>query len=607
MATHAVIVVKLTINFTSQLTDGGGGNTGSSTSNAGAIAAGVIISLLIIALLIAIAVVVLVLLLRKRRDYVHFKLHVPHRPSMKAISRRLSESFKRADLRTSENGTSNNVHMESQKRLTKADIEWQLSPKEKESDLQIYSVVSKPGKEEKPNEEIPPPVPPQNFNPNDISSPAVAAEQNHYADLADVVPDRRPHRRLTNSTAPKLAKLGGTKTGYGLEFNPIYASTSSLNNLDGAGTLQMVDATNTYAEPSYPTHDVTASTVSKNVAEPVYSEAITPAMLTQSQEGAPADNDLTPFGPIYAEPHPLNKSEEPIKVTANNIAEIRQIGIGQFGEVVLAETVGLSLKDLKVSTTEDNKDTRVQVAVKKLRPDAQNPVREAFDKEIKFMSRLKDENIVKLLAVCTGSTPFIVMEYMENGDLHQFLSEHEPAVSDSELESNQLPASLLLYMAIQIASGMRYLASLKYVHRDLAMRNCLVGKNFIVKIADFGMSRSLYESSYYRVRGRAMLPIRWMATESFYGRFSEKSDVWSFGVVMWEIFTLGKRQPYEELDDQEMIKDAIRTVGRRRLDRPEFCPVEVYEVMVRCWEYAKDARATFGEIFHSLAAIQQKS
>ena len=102
-----------------------------------------------------------------------------------------------------------------------------------------------------------------------------------------------------------------------------------------------------------------------------------------------------------------------------------------------------------------------------------------------------------------------------------------------------------------------------------------------------------------------MLPIRWMASESFYGRFSERTDVWSYGVTMWEIFTLAKHQPYEEIDDQEVIQDAIRGLGRRLLEKPEFCPMEVYEVMLRCWEYTPDERADFEEIFNTLAAIHQ--
>ena len=325
-----------------------------------------------------------------------------------------------------------------------------------------------------------------------------------------------------------------------------------------------------------------------------------------SQKNPSNENDLHPYGPIYTNPKALKKADAPLEVTAANVCEVKQLGIGGFGEVVLAETIGVSLKDMKLSQTDDDKSVRIQVTIKKLKLLAKNPVREAFEKEIKFMSRLKDDNIVRLLAICSTDTPFIVMEYMENGDLNQYLQKHDMAPSEGPTKPNQLPVSILLYMAVQIASGMRYLASLKYVHRDMATRNCLVGMNFTVKISDFGMSRNLYEHSYYRVWGRAMLPIRWMATESFYGQFSEKTDIWSFGVTMWEIFTLTKTQPYEELDDQEMIQDAIRGASRRLLDRPEACPMEVYQVMLRCWEYSPEDRATFEEVFNTLAAIHRK-
>jgi len=301
----------------------------------------------------------------------------------------------------------------------------------------------------------------------------------------------------------------------------------------------------------------------------------------------------------------LKRPEAPINITASNIHELKQLGFGQFGEVVLAETVGVSLKDMKLSYDDDNKNIHIQVAVKKLKPDAQLSVREAFGKEIKFMSRLRDENIVCLLAICTSGSPFIVMEYMENGDLNQYLQKYELATSDSStILPNQLTSSILVYMVVQIASGMRYLASLNYVHRDMATRNCLVGQDYMVKIADFGMSRSLYEDSYYRVQGKAMLPIRWMATESFYGRFSEKTDVWAYGVTMWEVFSLCKQQPYQELADQEVIQNAIKGRGRQLLPKPKGCSQEIYEMMLRCWEHIPDERADFEEIFSTLSSIQ---
>ena len=124
-----------------------------------------------------------------------------------------------------------------------------------------------------------------------------------------------------------------------------------------------------------------------------------------------------------------------------------------------------------------------------------------------------------------------------------------------------------------------------------------------MKIADFGMSRELYDNNYYRLRGRAMLPICWMAKECFYGQFSEKTDVWAYGIVMWEIFTLCHCQPYEDFNNQEVIDNAIVGPERKLLSQPLFCPDEVYHVMQRCWVDDTKERATFEELHGLLAQI----
>ena len=578
-------------------------NTGS--SNAGLIA-GVIISVLLIIIIVIVLIVLLVVFIRSRDIHIKLpkKFSMPTRrvslePLRKLSLRRPSTSRKREDLQSSvdssthQNANSTGEEIPLKRRLTKADIEWQLPHIDRNSESAVGAIYSEVSKS---MEEKPPPVPPQNFDPQE----EMPNNNVHHYENDGFAGQQSPQRRMTNASSPKLAKVKLAQL-YSLDSNPIYETSKvAMESKEINGVLE----TPVYAQPNFPDRrSFTPGSVISN-SEPIYSEAIHPELFSQGPE-AEQDSSLTPFAPMYAEPHALKKSEAPLKVPAYKIKELRLLGVGQFGEVLLAETVGLSLKDLKLSKTNNSRSVRVKVAVKKLRPQAQSQVRENFEKEIKFMSKLRDDNIVRLLAVSKDDPPFIVMEYMENGDLHQFLQDYEPATSDSVLQPNQLPVSILLYMAVQIASGMRYLASLKYVHRDLATRNCLVGQNFVVKISDFGMSRSLYESSYYRVKGRAMLPIRWMASESFYGRFSEKTDVWSYGVTMWEIFTLAKHQPYEEIDDQEVIQDAIRGLGRRLLEKPEFCPMEVYEVMLRCWEYTPDERADFEEIFNTLAAIHQ--
>ena len=594
----------------------------SSSSETGVIA-GVIIGVILV-IIITIVLVVLLIYIIRTRD-IHCRLPRPKAVSIHVPTPKVNlEPLRRLSIRRSvrkENLESSSVSKAHQnggsiegsdgsptkRRYTKADIEWQLphvdnTTSEVEMGL-IYSEVSKPN--EKQGEEEAPPIPPQNFDPHEAmhydtveDESKMTVDNSHYENEGFA----RAQRRLTNASSPKLAKKKVTASeSESLDTNPLYQRTEEAKESYNGGSNGTVEAP-IYAEPNLPDR----KSVESNISEPIYSEAIHPELFSQGPE-APQESTLTPVAPMYAEPHTLSlkRNQSPLKIPAFKIKELRPLGVGQFGEVMLAETIGLSLRDLKIDKTNNKRSIRIKVAVKKLRPQAGNQVRENFEKEINFMSKLKDDNIVRLLAVSKDDPPFIVMEYMENGDLHQFLQEYEPSYSDDILQVNQLPVSILLYMAVQIASGMRYLASLRYVHRDLATRNCLVGQNFVVKISDFGMSRSLYESSYYRVKGRAMLPIRWMASESFYGRFSEKTDVWSYGVTIWEIFTLAKHQPYEEIDDQEVIQDAIRGLGRRLLEKPKFCPMEVYQVMLRCWEYAPDDRANFEEVFNTLAAIHQ--
>ena len=395
--------------------------------------------------------------------------------------------------------------------------------------------------------------------------------------------------RVVNISEPLSAEM---------EPNPMYQSVNQHSS-----TTNAQQETDIYTVP-----DTTSSNtleVDTGTYETVYSEPIQPSLFTDAVQTPSDTKDLQPYGPIYIFPTALPKSEEgPLKVFHNNIREIHELGKGLFGKVILAETVGLSAKDLRLSESDDDKSKSTLVAVKKLKSDAQSTTKEAFEKEVNFMSRLTDKNVVHILGVCYEDTPFIMMEYMEKGDLNQYLQKFKTLSTTDSEPQGQITTNTLVHIAKQIASAMKYLASHNFVHRDLATRNCLVGPNYLVKISDFGMSRSLYDAHYYCIHGQFILPVRWMSIECFYGKFSQKSDVWAFGVTMWEIFTLAKEQPYSDMSDQQLIEDALKGKNRKILARPYMCPLEVYIIMLKCWAHNSKQRSTFEELFQLLTSIE---
>ncbi|XP_059825803.1 neurotrophic tyrosine kinase, receptor, type 2a [Hypanus sabinus] len=283
-------------------------------------------------------------------------------------------------------------------------------------------------------------------------------------------------------------------------------------------------------------------------------------------------------------------------IKRHNIVLKRELGEGAFGKVFLAECYNLCPEEDKTL-----------VAVKTLK-EASDNARKDFHREAELLTNLQHEHIVTFYGVCVEGDPLImVFEYMKHGDLNKFLRSHGPdAVFLSDGQCNrmaELTQSRMLHIAMQIAAGMVYLASQHFVHRDLATRNCLVGENLLVKIGDFGMSRDVYSTDYYRVGGHTMLPIRWMPPESImYRKFTTESDVWSLGVVLWEIFTYGK-QPWYQLSNNEVIE--CITQGRV-LQRPRTCPKEVYDLMLGCWQREPHMRLNIKEI-HSLLQTLTKA
>ena len=461
----------------------------------------------------------------------------------------------------------------------------------------VYAMVDK-GKQRKGEKNPPPAVNNDVIITDDdpFDSPAVppkSPDLQTYLSTQEVVPRPLP---LPTSTANKPYKVSALPESLanGMSSNPNYESTDAFSH----------DAdSDTYAVPDINTAPATTTTT--DVDGDIYSEPIQPSDFThggakQKLEKARSEEDEGPriYSSIYTVTATKEKIQPPLEISSSNIKELNELGTGQFGKVVLAQTANLSLKDLQIST-DPNRNISIYVAVKKLRSKANRTEREAFEKEIKFMSRLNHKNVVRFLGVCYEDPAFIIMEYMEQGDLSLFL-QHYSEIVDVPMNATQIATPSITNMALQIASAMKYLASQNFVHRDLASRNCLVDDKCTVKLADFGMSRNLYESHYYKIKGNAILPIRWMASECFYGMFSEKTDVWAFGITMWELFTLAKDKPYPHLSDSEVVEDAVnKGVNRYIHPKPPACPQPVYDAMLHCWVTDRNKRATF-EALHEM-------
>ena len=326
--------------------------------------------------------------------------------------------------------------------------------------------------------------------------------------------------------------------------------------------------------------------------EGIYSEDIDRSDFTHSDLADDDEVAAEAYAPLYPSPDTAPEDHpSPTEISIANITEIEKIGTGQFGETVSANATGLHL------SSTDDESTIELVAVKKLSPNPSQTKQEVFTMEIKFMSQIRHPNVACLLGVCHGEQGFMVMEYPKKGDLNQFLKRYSEIVPSTPCSDTQITKSTLVHAASQIASAMQYLAERQFVHRDIATRNCLVGNDFTVKVADLGMNERLYKSHYYRIRGNKLMPIRWMATECFDGKFSEKSDVFAFGVTVWELFTLARDVPYPHLSDQEVVHNSFKREHRQFPTQPSAsCPQEVYDVMEQCWLVDLQERVSFSEI-----------
>ncbi|KAJ0050059.1 hypothetical protein NL108_011857, partial [Boleophthalmus pectinirostris] len=228
-----------------------------------------------------------------------------------------------------------------------------------------------------------------------------------------------------------------------------------------------------------------------------------------------------------------------------------KLGCGQFGLVM-----GGTWRDKKV-------------AVKMIKEGAMSE--EEFKEEAKVMMKLSHCKLVQLYGVCTQRSPMcMVFEFMEQGALLDYL----------RVKKGDLSQEALLGMCLDVCEGMNYLESSNYLHRDLAARNCLVSKDNVVKVADFGMARFVLDNDYTSSQN-SKFPIRWSAPEVIrYGKYSSKADVWSFGVLMWEVYSEG-RLPYEKQNNMEVVNSVNRG---QRLPKPDLAPEDVHVLMKWCWK-----------------------
>ncbi|KAM9051700.1 proto-oncogene tyrosine-protein kinase receptor Ret isoform 9-T9 [Megaptera novaeangliae] len=290
-----------------------------------------------------------------------------------------------------------------------------------------------------------------------------------------------------------------------------------------------------------------------------------------------------------------------------NLVLGKTLGEGEFGKVVKA--TAFRLKGKAGYTT---------VAVKMLKENASASELRDLLSEFNLLTQVSHPQVIKLYGACSQDGPLLlIVEYAKYGSLRGFLRESRKAGpgyvgsrdsrNSSYLdnpEERALTMGDLISFAWQISRGMQYLAEMKLVHRDLAARNVLVAEGRRMKISDFGLSRDVYEEDSYVKRSKGRIPVKWMAIESLFDHiYTTQSDVWSFGVLLWEIVTLGGN-PYPGIPPERLF-NLLKT--GYRMERPDNCSEEMYSLMLQCWKEEPDKRPVFADISKDLDKMMVKS
>ncbi|XP_060797480.1 inactive tyrosine-protein kinase 7a isoform X1 [Neoarius graeffei] len=285
-----------------------------------------------------------------------------------------------------------------------------------------------------------------------------------------------------------------------------------------------------------------------------------------------------------------HSTQDKLQFPRASLTAITTLGKGEFGEVLLA----------KVKTSEDEEETAV--LVKSLQAKDEQ-VQSDFRKECEMFAKLSHQNITRLLGVCREAEPYyMILEYTDMGDLKQYLNISKS--KDEKVKVHPLGTKQKVSVCLQVARGMEHLSNQRFVHRDLAARNCLISAKRQVKVSALGLSKDVYNSEYYHYR-QAWIPLRWLPSESvFEDDFSTKTDVWSFGVLMWEVFSFGEL-PYADLTDDKVLEGL--QAGTLKLSLPHSCPSRIYKLMLRCWASSPKDRASFSDIVTALSDLPSES